>query len=212
MQPTPKQKETRVFIFEGPDAVGKTTLAKHFAASIGAVYWHMTCTSKLAPAMLDYQLNAVANANANIDRCSVVFDRLWPSELCYGKVFRPDTMINPSVIRAEISKLDPVYVFCFDEKGAEAAADRHEVMLDSAHPYKREDYLQVYREYAELYTLMVEANANIGLHVESRYFDDRIVDQAAIDNYNEGFCQALAAKYLLPDQTPTVSLDELRQS
>lgn len=210
MQPTPKQKETRVFIFEGPDAVGKTTLAKHFAASIGAVYWHMTCTSKLAPAMLDYQLNAVANANANIDRCSVVFDRLWPSELCYGKVMRPDTMINPSIIRQAVSELDPVYIFCLDERGAEFAANRHDQLIDPAHPYDRAAYLRVYREYEELHKLMAEADPKTAPHVETRYFDDRIVDQAAIEQYNEGFCRALVAKYLLA--TPTTSIDELRQS
>jgi thymidylate kinase len=185
--------KNRLFIFEGPDAVGKTTLAIHLARHIKGLVWHMTCTKLLAPAMKDYQLNAIENARENLPAMSVVFDRLWPSEICYGNVLRPASMVNLTPVRMETSKLDPVYVFCLDEKGAESAADRHESMQDPAHPYDRETYLQIYAEYEKL---VAHLKGQPGHNVEVRYFDSRIVDMPAVHQYNFGFCEALRQKYL----------------
>lgn len=76
----------RLIIFEGPDGSGKTTLARDYAAAIGARYVHFSnmlglnrglarvYVEGMLPALLGYQ--------------DVVFDRSWLSEVPYGKAFR----------------------------------------------------------------------------------------------------------------------------
>lgn len=191
--------EGKLFITEGPDACGKTTFSKHLATELGGLYWHMTCTRLLAPAMADYQLNAVENAKVNMDFGShVVFDRLWPSEACYGPVLRPGTMIDPTPIRHAISKLDPVYIFCLDSapgiEGARRASARHQRHLDPAHPYDEETYLRVYMNYWELYQSM-RADPYFKDRIVLRPFDENIVEQAAIDKLNDVFIDAMMKKF-----------------
>lgn len=186
--------KSQLFIVEGPDAVGKTTFARHLAKELGGVYNHTTCTSKLAPAMLDYQLNVLSNAQINLNAGHhVVLDRLWPSEACYGPVLRPDTMIDPQRIRMVTSNLDPVYIFCLHEHGVDAAIKQHEANLDPAHPYNQEVYMQIYRGYEVL--AMAMQNTTPGKdRVIMRYFDPRITDQAKLDEYNQGFIHAIVNK------------------
>lgn len=185
-----------LFIIEGPDTCGKTTFAKSLSAHLGeSVYWHMTCTKTLAPAMLDYQLSAVENAKVNLGHGKhVVFDRLWPSELCYGKILRPDTMINPDRIRTEVSELEPVYIFCLDsvsgEAGADRAVKRHKAHLDPAHPYDDAPFKAIYMEYLNL-------SGKMRMHPVThnrtfiRPFDEKIVDHQEIAKYNHQFIEAL---------------------
>jgi thymidylate kinase len=189
----------KLFIVEGPDACGKTTFAKQLAESLGGIYWHMTCTKLLAPAMADYQMSAVSNAEVNLIAGShMVFDRLWPSEECYGKVLRPNTMINPAAIRHAVSKLDPAYIFCLDSapgtEGAYRSSRRHQQHLDPAHPYDEETYLSVYANYWQLYNTMRETNPD---NVVVKPFDDVIVDHHQIAQYNDGFIEAIVNKFNL---------------
>ena len=141
----------RLIIFEGPDACGKTTLSKTTANEMGAVYWHMTCTSKLAPAMHDYQTNAVENIIDNLKAGrDVVIDRLWPSEFCYGSHFRGITMMDMEFIAQSVAELNPTYVFCMDEDGVHTAEERHRAHLDPAHPYAPADFKCIYGNYEKL--------------------------------------------------------------
>lgn len=138
----------RVFIVEGPDACGKTSFAKALAKRFDAVYLHMTATKTLIPAMPDYTANMIENAKTNLAQGrSVVFDRAWVSELCYGTVFRSKEYSDVMVQAEAFAALNPTTILCMDPNGAEAAADRHEGHIDEAHPYSREDYLKVYKEY-----------------------------------------------------------------
>lgn len=193
-----------LFVFEGPDAVGKTTQAQIMARLLGCPYFHVTCTKSLAPAMTDYQVNVVQNVKHHLDGGNnYVLDRLWPSEHCYAPVFRSESAWQDSVDRIgqELMGIPVVYVFCLDEKGAANAADRHEKMLDPAHPYKREDYIKVYNRYANLSKLMFEQNA---APVERLYFDDRLLvaDKRSIIAYREAMATALIKKYIDPAFKP----------
>lgn len=147
-------RRPRFFIVEGPDACGKTTFSKLLAKRFDAVYWHMTGTKKLFPAMEDYTINALENVRDNLEQGrDVVLDRCWISELCYGAHFRGVEYAQLMNVAEMCDSMDPIHIFCMDPGGSEAAADRHEVHLDSAHPYKREDFIVVYENYEKLLNL-----------------------------------------------------------
>lgn len=77
---------SRLIIFEGPDGVGKTTLAKKYAHHIDADYVHLgpfpEVTSGLARFYVEAILPAVFGGQ------DIVLDRSWLSEKPYGEVFR----------------------------------------------------------------------------------------------------------------------------
>lgn len=138
----------KLFIVEGPDACGKTTLAKELARDMGGIYWHMTATKHLTgEAQFDYQLNAIENIRQNLQSGkSVVLDRHWPSEYCYGSILRDITWEDVIPIRTAMDALNPYYIYCMD-KNAETAMKRHKGLIDDAHPYSEEQYLAIYDSY-----------------------------------------------------------------
>ena len=167
-------KTKRLFIFEGPDCVGKTTAANALAKAIDAPIAHLTCTKTLAPAMLDYQMNALENVKTNMDLHdrSYVLDRHWPSELCYGSHFRGVTKGHLLPIINAANRLKPVFIFCMDRNGVESAVERHRKHIDKDHPYSDEDYRAVYKNYENLIARMdVDYPRATGHHIV-KYFDE----------------------------------------
>jgi hypothetical protein len=77
----------RLLIFEGPDGVGKTTLAKALAEHIDAAYVHHGSYPEIDNEDLA-NCYAVSIAPAALGVRDVVMDRSWLSEKPYGLVFR----------------------------------------------------------------------------------------------------------------------------
>lgn len=77
----------RVFIFEGPDGVGKSTLALALAKHIGAVYIHHGSYPQATENdLIDiYSILMIPAVSGIVD---VVMDRSWLSEKPYGLAFR----------------------------------------------------------------------------------------------------------------------------
>lgn len=144
----------KLFILEGADRVGKTTIAKYLARYYDAIYWHMTCSSTLAPAMLDYQSNCLDNIIDNmLMGRNVIIDRHWPSEVCYGSVLRKvDTDLIRKRFEGKLRELGARYIFCFNPK----AGELHEADKDPDHPYDADIYDEIYRNYYDLYIDMKE--------------------------------------------------------
>ena len=173
----------RVFIVEGPDACGKTSLARALAKRFDAVYIHMTATETLIPAMADYTANMIENAKVNLAQGrSVVFDRAWISELCYGGVFRGTVFADVADQAKAFNELKPTTIFCMDPNCAEVAADRHEEHLDEVHPYSREDYLKVYAEYENL--MDYHSTSTQGPWCTAvKWFDDYLTAEQSADEF-----------------------------
>lgn len=157
----------RVIVLEGADRCGKTTLAKKIADHYHAFYWHMTCTSKLAEAMHDYQMNAIENIRTNVVEFAktVVIDRHWPSEVVYGEVMRGRNFRESGeLFHQALVDLDVIYIFCFSRE----ALKRHAEDRDPTHPYTDEQYNRIYNGYADLYAQLQEKYPNrvIGYHLE----------------------------------------------
>jgi thymidylate kinase len=78
----------RLFIFEGPDGVGKTTLAVALAKKLDAHYAHLGPFSTITDgrALADEYYNAMMPATNGAR--DVVMDRSWISEVPYGIAYR----------------------------------------------------------------------------------------------------------------------------
>jgi DNA polymerase III delta prime subunit len=76
----------RVFVFEGPDGTGKTTLAMALSRRIGATYIHHGSYPQAGDDLLAiYTVSMIPAVSMVVD---VVMDRSWLSEKIYGHVYR----------------------------------------------------------------------------------------------------------------------------
>lgn len=136
-----------LFIVEGADATGKTTLAKKLAAHLRGAYWHSDGNKELFPCMTAYQQSVIENAKYYLlERdMDVVIDRHWPSEYVYSRVFKRP-LFDHTKLQLQLRELGATYIYCMDEDSVE----RHEQNIDDAHPYDREQYLEIRKGYFEL--------------------------------------------------------------
>lgn len=80
-----------MIICEGVDSTGKSTLARKLAIELRATYHHASGHRSLWPAMHEHHKNMLDCAEVNLaNGHDVVFDRHWPSELCYASILRPE--------------------------------------------------------------------------------------------------------------------------
>lgn len=75
-----------IFVLEGPDNGGKSTLAKNMAKLINAKIVHSTYRFK--GRMMAYHLAQFRKALRLANKQPVILDRWWPSEIAYGNTFR----------------------------------------------------------------------------------------------------------------------------
>lgn len=75
-----------IVVLEGADGSGKTRLANHFREKYGARYMH----SRIWKDRILWDSTMMRRAERFVcDRGElVIFDRMWPSELIYGPIFR----------------------------------------------------------------------------------------------------------------------------
>lgn len=101
-----------IFIFEGPDCVGKTTLAKTVARKCNGVYIHSTY--KFRGKMWLYHLAQLRKSLRIAEKRPVILDRWWPSEVVYGNVYRdgPEYGRGYLDLHAIAEAYGAVYTFC----------------------------------------------------------------------------------------------------
>lgn len=73
---------------DGPDASGKTTLAKRICEVTGGQYIHLTWSPQLAKVMHLYRMSAIGFARALAQHCVVVLERPWLSHPVYDEIYR----------------------------------------------------------------------------------------------------------------------------
>lgn len=148
-----------LFILEGPDCTGKSTLATHLCRFLPAVYMHASGDKSLHHSMLAYHQSLTAGAKVNLYHGKhVVLDRHWPSEYVYGQIFRPelsDRVYDFELAVSSIQSLDPIYIFCGDDE----SHIRHQKEQDPTHPYTMSHYETVCAGYRELESEMASEAA-----------------------------------------------------
>jgi len=140
----------RLFIIEGPDCSGKSTLTKHIAIQKDAIYIHASGAKSLQPAMQDYHesLLSIAAQNLEMGR-NVVMDRFWPSEVVYGQALRPGLhgqVYDTDKIILMLEPHDVSYVFCDDPE----VMKRHAEEQDPNHPYDQVQFGAIVTGYLKL--------------------------------------------------------------
>jgi len=114
---------SRLFILEGLDSTGKSTLSKSLAHERRAAYFHAGGHRDLHAGMYAHHCVILESAEVNLENgLDVVIDRLWPSELAYATVLRPQ-LVDKYVfayIRDKLRSLDVTYIYCYSENVIEA--------------------------------------------------------------------------------------------
>lgn len=81
---------TGIISIDGPDASGKTTLAKRLVDLFDAVYLPLEWTPAIEENMFDYRMAAITLARILAKDRVVVMERAWLSNPIYSKMFRPN--------------------------------------------------------------------------------------------------------------------------
>ena len=104
-----------IFVLEGPDGVGKTTLALELQQYLGARYIHLTYRFKNK--MHKYHYAAIRLAAHLSQHQPVVIDRWWPTEIVYADVYRGGSPFTKHYFKLEhiATQMGVTYVVCLPE-------------------------------------------------------------------------------------------------
>lgn len=118
-----------IFVLDGPDGAGKTSLGLEMKEYLGGRYIHLTYRWK--EKMNLYHYAAIRCAALLAQEQPVILDRWWPSEIVYAEVFRGGSRFMKHYFLLEhlATKLGVTYVMCL--------------------PRDREKYLEHYQKLKE---------------------------------------------------------------
>jgi hypothetical protein len=132
-----------LYIIEGGDCTGKTTLSKWIATQRRGGWIHASGGKELHEGMLTYHMSILGAAEHMLDYMDVVLDRFWPSEWCYGRALkRSFNGYDLTKILSRLNKLHCIYVFC-----SNAGSNDRQLVSKSDHLYDRQEYEAILREY-----------------------------------------------------------------
>lgn len=132
-----------IFVLDGPDGVGKTTLGKRLAERTGGKYLHLTYRWK-------DKINLYHDAAirwAARQKETVIIDRWWPSEAVYAKAYRGGSTwpLYGRMAERVAGKFGVLYIYCLPDS-VEEAVDRHRKLKN-----EREEMYDDIADVAELY-------------------------------------------------------------
>jgi len=137
-------KPKGVIILDGPDGVGKTTIAELLKEKYDAEYIHLTWSPEIEERMDCYMWDALYEAvNKSKDGLCVI-DRHYLSEMIYAEVYREGTKykgMHESVIR-KLNEIGAMLVLCLPED-----KERYLKHFDSL----KEDREEMYTTMDEIY-------------------------------------------------------------
>ena len=106
----------QIIVLDGPDAVGKTTLANKIIEMYpNTKYLHLTYRFK--DKIFDYHTAAIRLASKWAKTHNVIIDRWWPTEACYATVYRgsSDWPLQGRFHDRLALKFGAVYVMCLPD-------------------------------------------------------------------------------------------------
>ena len=151
-----------IIVLDGPDGVGKTTLARKMCERLQAEYLHITY--RWADRIFDYHTAAIRYAARK--RRPIVIDRWWPTEAVYAKNYRDGSEwpLQGRLCDRIAKKFGVIYVYCLPESFEKAISNHAELKSQREEMY--DDITGVVKLYFKLW------------HGESTHIDDgQYIDQ-----------------------------------
>jgi thymidylate kinase len=167
---------SRLFIIEGVDSTGKSTLARTLALERQAVYLHASGHRDLHDSMFAHHKNLLEIAEVNLQMGhDVVMDRHWPSEYAYAGVLRHDkfNQYNFEEMRLHCHRLNTIYIWANSPSFTryEATHKNHDTKV--FHHLSEADFLAIQNRYEQMfkwpYGFVVAKSYNLtkdGEHIE----------------------------------------------
>jgi len=135
-----------IIVLDGPDASGKSTLAKTMQELYGAKILHATYRFKNN--MFAYHTAILKKAIAESQKGLVVIDRLWLSEQVYANVFRGGSKwpLAGRFIDRMLLRFGALNVICLPS-AVTVSVENHRKNLDPSHPYDDDKVRELYAGY-----------------------------------------------------------------
>lgn len=168
-----------IFVLEGPDGAGKTSLAKSLQEYLGARYIHLTYRFK--DRMHLYHGAAIRLAARFAENQPVIIDRWWPSEIVYADAYRGGSDFAKYYLLLEhiANHLGVVYVMCLPQD-----RDNYLVHYDELKGKREEMYdsgmSKVYDGYAEMFKGYLGLKENVCLYDMFQNFQDNEVSRGMV--------------------------------
>lgn len=152
-----------IFVLDGPDGVGKTTLAQQFVKQLGAKYLHLTYRWK--DKIWLYHTAAMKYA---LHHQPIVIDRWWPSEAVYAAAYRGGSTwpMQGRMCERVALKHGVIYIMCLPES-VEAAVEQHGKLKE-----EREEMYDDIGDVARLYLDLWDGNIE---HEDSGQYLDFLI-------------------------------------
>ncbi len=155
-----------IIVLEGPDCSGKTTLGQalhkefngkfkyiHNSLDRGQLVWRNE-DGKIIKKYKDLYHSHIDSLRLHKN---AIVDRLWPSELIYGNVFRGGTQYNVAQVKKICEEYKPLYIGCLPPKhlvmkyfqrrldtedfsSVDSVYDHYQVIFDLCPEFKIFDY------------------------------------------------------------------------
>ena len=154
-----------IFILEGPDGVGKTTLAKRMHQELKAEYLHLSY--RWPDHMFEYHHAAIRWAIRKNRKSHVILDRWWPSESLYAAEFRGGSRWPwmSYALDSIAQHNDVMYIYCLPED-LETYAQRFEkIKLEREEMY--DNTVGVAKRYLDLWEIYKSRRDHIKYTIES---------------------------------------------
>ena len=148
---------SRLFIIEGMDSTGKSTLARTLALEREAVYLHASGHRDLHDSMFAHHKNLLEIAEVNLQMGhDVVMDRHWPSEYAYAGVLREDKFgkYDFEAMRNECFRLDATYIWANNPSYERYKATHADHDTKVFHHLTLDQFIIIGKRYSQLFDFM----------------------------------------------------------
>lgn len=173
-----------IFVLEGPDGVGKSSLAKELTTLLGGRYIHLTY--RFRDKMHLYHYAAIRLAAHLAQHQPVVMDRWWPSEIIYADVYRGGSPFIKHYFLLEhiATEMGVTYVMCLPKDRERYLSNFEKIRGTRTMAENKRDpdgpLGNLYDEYAEFYKSYLSLRENVCQYDLFENYNDNAVSRGIV--------------------------------